>query len=809
MRCLLPALAGLALAGLAGANPLRAADSVDRYVAESAGRTLEISAPRADIIRIRAGQGGLPEDASWAVPGEIRARHLPLRVEQLATLTAVHAGALTVEIERSTLRVRIVDLSGHTVLDDAPGVALEMGTGVNLRKAMPVDFHYFGLGDKAGPLDRRDGAFVLWNTDAGGYGESTDPLYKSIPFVLGVSEKGASFGLFFDSTWRSYFDFGRTERDTLRFGADGGPVDYYVIGGASPRDIVQAYAYLTGIAPLPPLWSLGYQQSRYSYMSDAEARGIASRLRADRIPADVLYLDIDYQDRNRPFTVNTRTFPDLSRFMADLRTEGFHVVMITDLHIAAAAGEGYRPFDTGSAVDAFLRRPDGTSYVARVWPGPSVFPDFSRARVRDWWGGLYADFLHQGAAGFWNDMNEPAIFDVREKTMPLDVVHRIEEPGFAPRSASHAEMHNVYGMLNSRATYEGLLRLEPDVRPFVLTRASYAGGQRYAATWTGDNTSSWNHLRLSVSMLANLGLSGFALSGDDIGGFQGSGPSPELLTRWIQIGAFNPVFRDHAATGKVAQEPWVGGSEQEAIRRRYIEERYRLLPYIYTLAEEYSRTGLPLLRPVFLEFPRQLGAEGYLGGTADQFMLGAALLVAPAAEPESPYPYEITLPGSGWFNYWTGRRLDTAKLTQTPRLDELPVFVRPGSILPRQPLVQSTAERPQGPLELAVYPGPDCHGEIYLDDGVSFAYRRGAYLRQGLSCESSAQRMSLSLAPRTGGFVPWWHEFEISVYGLQAKPARVRLNGRPVASRYEADTQTLHLRVADPAAGARLIVESP
>jgi alpha-glucosidase len=802
------ALGVLAIAGLVAATTLRAADSTDRYRIESGGTVLEVSAPRADIIRIRAGQGALPEDASWAVPQDVRARRVPLGVETGASRITLRTPALAVEIERATLHLRILDAAGQVVLDDAPGEALGFRHGVHLRKAMPADAHYFGLGDKAGPLDRRGGSFVLWNTDAGGYGESTDPLYKSIPFVLGVAESGGSFGLFFDSTWRSYFDFGRSERDTLRFGADAGPVDYYVIGAVEPKAVVRAYAYLTGTAPLPPLWSLGFQQSRYSYMSAIEARGIANRLRSDRIPADVLYLDIDYQDRNRPFTVNRQSFPDLPGFIADLRSQGLRVVMITDLHIADAPGEGYRPYDTGDAADVFVRNPDGSRYVAKVWPGASVFPDFSRAPVRDWWGGLYADFVQAGAAGFWNDMNEPAIFDVRDKTMPLDVVHRIEEPGFAPRTATHAEMHNVYGMLNSRATFEGLLRLDAGTRPFVLTRASYAGGQRYAATWTGDNTSSWNHLRLSVSMLANLGLSGFALSGDDIGGFQGAGPSPELLTRWIQIGAFNPILRDHAMSGKAAQEPWVGGADQEAIRRRYIEERYRLLPYIYALADEYSRTGLPLLRPVFLEFPRRLGAGDNLGGTLDQFMLGPALLVAPAPEAESPFPYEITLPGDGWFDYWTGLRVAGAKLTQTPRLDQLPVFVRPGSIVPRQPLVQSTAERPQGPLELAVYPGPDCHGQLYLDDGVTMAYRHGTYLRQSLTCTQSPQATTLDFAPREGSFVPWWQELEVVVHGLGAAPARVRLDGRPAASRYDAGAQALHVRVADPRGGARLTIET-
>ena len=422
----------------------------------------------------------------------------------------------------------------------------------------------------------------------------------------------------------------------LALGAVGGPVDYYVIAGPAPKDVVRAYGWLTGVSPLPPRWALGFQQSRYSYGTEAEVRAIAGRLRSDRIPADALYLDIDYQDRNRPFTVDRQAFPDLGRLLGDLQRQQFHVVMITDLHIAAAPDQGYAPYDSGQALGAFVRRPDGATFVGEVWPGAAVFPDFSRTAVRDWWGELYAGLLQQGASGFWNDMNEPALFATRSKTLPLDTVHRIESAGFRPRDASHAELHNVFGMLNSQATYEGLLRLQPDQRPFVLTRASYAGGQRYAATWTGDNSSSWNHLSLAVAQQLNLGLSGFAYVGADVGGFTGAAPSPELLTRWLQVGAFNPVFRDHADKGKPAQEPWVGGEAQLAIRRRYIEERYRLLPYLYGLAEENSRSGLPIMRPVFLEYPQVLdGTDPSHQGVGAQFMLGPDLLVAPAPTAES------------------------------------------------------------------------------------------------------------------------------------------------------------------------------
>lgn len=797
VRLLFLVMATLLTASGAGAA------TVQRFVLQQGKHTIEVTAPRNDIVRVRMGNPDLPHDESWAVRPELRRARIALTVNYTPGHARILTNTIAVEIDRKTLAVAISDRAGHVLLADAPGNALVYSNGgFRARKTMPADMHYFGLGDKTAGLDRRGSAFSLWNTDSYGFGEATDPLYKSIPFVLGVDATGSSFGLFVDNHWRSSFDFGKSERDTLVFGAEGGPVDYYVLAGPDAKHVIKSYAALTGSAPLAPLWSLGFQQSHWSYMSAAEARGIAKRLRDDHIPADVLYLDIDYQDRNRPFTVNNRTFPDLPKLVRDLKADGIHTVLITDLHIAQAKGQGYRPYDDGVAHDVFLKRPDGSLYVGDVWPGSSVFPDFSRAMVRDWWGRNFADFTKMGVAGFWNDMNEPAIFKTPTKTMPLDIVHGIEEPGFATRTARHAEMHNIYGMLNSRATYEGVLKLAPDTRPFVLTRASFAGGQRYAATWTGDNVSTWAHLKLSIPQLVNLGLSGFGYAGDDIGGFAGDAPSPDLLTRWIQIGAFNPIFRDHYQKGKPAQEVWVHGRQHEDLRRAAIETRYRLLPYIYMLADENSRTGLPLMRPVFLEFPAVLGGDWALSDTEGQFMLGDALLVAPPTTGESPAPYTVKLPSVGWYDYWTGRRFDAASVVETPHIDRLPVFVRPGSIVAHQPLVQSTSKRPEGPLELRIYPGKDCQGAIYADDGVSFAYRRGAFLRQSFRCD----RDTVTFGARQGQFKPWWTGIRVVIAAWEGAVPKAHIDGRAVKPELDPTRRQLVIDLPDVATATTLVL---
>ncbi len=790
-----------ALATAAYAKPM------DRFTLDHGGVKLEISAPRPDIVRIRAGKTALPEDASWAVSPDVRGHLTPLDVTEANGVAHIKTSALSVTLDEQTLSVTVTDPSGRVVLADAPGKALTFddtgtGAGFRIRKAMPEDAHYFGLGDKAGPLDRRNEAFSLWNTDNFGFGVATDPLYKAIPFVLGADESGHAFGLFLDNTWRTAFDFGKAERDAFDISAEGGPVDYYVMAGPDPKAVEGQYAYLTGTAPLAPLWTLGFQQSHWSYMTQAEATGIADRLRADKVPADVLYLDIDYQDRDRPFTVNTQAYPDLPGFVQHLKNEGMHLVLITDLHIAYAPDQGYAPYEAGKAKDLYVKKADGSTYVAPVWPGDAVFPDFSRPAARDWWGSLYTTFVKDGVGGFWNDMDEPAIFKTRSKTMPLDNLDRIEEPGFTPRTATQAEMHNVFGMLNSRATYDGVLKLNPDQRPFVLTRASYAGGQRYAATWTGDNSSSWAHLKLSVSQLNNLGLSGFTYSGDDIGGFAGEAPSPDLLTRWIEVGAFNPIFRDHYQKDKAPQEVWVHGPDHEAIRRRYIEERYRLMPYIYGLADESSRDGMPIMRPVFLNYPMVLSKGDRLGETQDQFMLGGDLLIAPSPTMESPAAYTVNLPGAGWYDYWTGARVTADTVSVTPKLDVLPVYVRPGSIIPKQPVVQSTMETPKGTLELNVYPGSDCHGALYLDDGQSFAYKRGGFLRQGVSCTDG----KLSFGARAGSYKPWWTGFTVVVHGWTGAAPKVTLAGKSVSAQVDATAQTLSFTLPDIAGAAEVTI---
>ncbi len=744
------------------------------------------------MVRVRfAPEGKFPAEHSWAVLPEALASPVRVRVLDSAEKVEFSTAKLTVRVEKASFRIVFLDSAGNVVLEDARHRPVTWGTfGFRAWKAMPADEHYFGLGEKGGPLDRRDQAFTNWNTDAFGWQESTDPLYKTIPFFLGL-RKGRAYGLYLDNSWRSSFDFGKESRDAYSFGSDGGELDYYFFLGPHPKQVIQEFTALVGRTPLPPLWTLGYQQARYSYFPEARVREVARTLREKRIPADVIYLDIDYQEGNRPFTVDRKLFPTFEDMISDLGQDGFRVIAITDLHIKQEAG--YAPYDTGRSGDHFVKNPDGTEYVGVVWPGESVFPEFTLARSREWWGGLYKDFVGMGVDGFWNDMNEPAIFQRADKTMPLETRHRMDDGS----TLDHRAVHNVFGTLNGRATYDGLRKLRSDERPFVLTRAAYTGAWRWAASWTGDNTSSWNHLRLTIPTLLNLGVSGYTLVGNDVGGFAGSPPA-DLLTRWMQLGVFTPIFRNHTTKGSADQEPWVHGLEHEAVRRSAIELRYRLLPYLYTHVEEATRNGLPLMRPLFLEYPQEEKLYADDIHFRNVFLFGRDLLVAPDVM-ERVDPYEVLLPQGDWFDYWTGARLSGGQtLKLNPALDSTPIYVRAGAILPQQPVVQHTGETPNGPLELRVYPGPDCAGSLYLDDGRTFAYTRGEYRRISYTCQVTTDSVRLKIAGPEGTFPPWWQSVQIEVFGAERAPREV-LIGRTVVRdwRHDAAARKLVITLAE------------
>ena len=684
----LPAWAGWASPG---AMPAPRRDG-STLVFRNGQAIVSVSALSPEVVRVRfSPTADFGRDHSYA----LAARTLSdpgARFDLQPGRSVIATRALTVTVRHDPFRITFADASGESLdEDDAVRGMASAGKAVRVWKRLREDEHVYGFGEKGGRLDKRGPylggtSLAMWNTDTYAYGEDTDPLYASVPFYL-VLRKGRAHGIFLDNTFRTSFDVGKESEDLLSFGATDGELDYYFIHGPSPREVVERYTALTGRMPLPPRWALGYHQCRYSYFPEARVRLLADTFRVKRVPADVIWLDIHYQDGYKPFTWDKTRFPDPGRLIADLRKQGFRVVTIVDPHPKKQAG--YAPYDSGLAGGHFLKNPDGSVYEAPVWPaqaerdpGPSVFPDYSRPATRDWWGGLYREFLDLGVAGIWNDMNEPAVFVEPWHTMALDVRHDNEG-----QPTDHREIHNVYGLLMSRSTFEGLARLRPNARPFVLTRATFAGGQRWAALWPGDNTSDWNHLRATVPMFSNLGLSGFAFVGADIGGFA-EAPTPELFTRWMQLGVFYPFMRTHTTFGTPDQEPWSYGLLHEDLNRRAIELRYELLPHLYNLLRESSDTGAPAFRPLLYEFP----ADEVTYRRDDQFMLGRDLLVAPVLR-EAVREREVYLPAGEWFDFWTGRPYAGGKAHRLPvTLESIPVFVRGGGFVFRQPVVQHTGE---------------------------------------------------------------------------------------------------------------------
>lgn len=723
--------------------------------------------PLADgVIRVRMAPNGIfGRDHSWAVtPDRRTADSWNLREDDDALI--ILGQASQVRIQKHPCRISFGAADGKMVCADEPSRGMTWnGEEIRCFKSLRDEDHFFGLGEKGCPLDKRDAAVLNWNHDSAEYEPYTDPLYQTHPFFI-VLNAGQAHGLFFDNTYRSFFDLGKTSRTSYSFGADAGEMNYYFIPGPTPSDVIRRYAGLVGTPPLPPMWALGYHQSRWSYESAQRVQNIAKQFRKRKIPCDAIYIDIDYMDGFRSFTWDAKRFARPSAMLKKLAKAGMKVVVILDPGIKAE--HGYSIYDEGVRGDHFCKNENGAPYIGKVWPGASVYPDFTRAITREWWGGLYRELLDAGVTGIWNDMNEPADFTYSSGTVPLTVQH--DNDG---SPCDHRGAHNVYGMQMARSTYDGLLRWRPDQRPFVLTRAGYAGMQRYAATWTGDNRSSWDHLRMSIPMLLNMGLSGIALCGADIGGFRDY-PSPELFTRWLQVGVFYPFCRVHTAGGR-EQDPWSFGKKYERINRRAIELRYQLLPYLYTEYEHATRTGLPVLRPLLLDFPDQPKVHR----CEHDFMFGRQLYVAPIVL-EGAKKRKATLPAGTWYSFEKADPQTGGQEIEWPvTIESIPMFAREGAIIPTRGVTQFAGQSALDELILHVFPGKG-HGAFYHDDGASFDYQRGGYTLEDYEVETAGDVTTLRLTQRSGGerFAPRF--YSIRFKGIRKPPLAVAAAGAPV-----------------------------
>lgn len=582
-------------------------------------------------------------------------------------------------------------------------------------KKMGNNMFFYGFGDKTGPLNKKGYHYKMWNTDdPSPHVESFEALYKSIPFFIALKEKQA-FGIFFDNTFESHFDMGKENSDYYYFGALDGNLDYYFIYGPSAVEVVDGYTYLTGRTPLPQLWTLGYQQCRWSYVPEERLMEIAREFRNRDIPCDALYLDIDYMDGYRVFTWDKDKFKNPKETLSKLKKNGFKLVTIIDPGVKK--DKGYEIYDEGIKNGYFATDKDGIPYVNKVWPGDSLYPDFPNEKVRNWWAENQKIMMDYGVAGIWNDMNEPASFN---GPLPDDVV--FNNDGII---TDHREMHNVFGHYMSKATYEGIKKYT-EKRPFVITRACYAGTQKYSTVWTGDNQSLWEHLRMSLPMLMNLGISGLTFCGTDVGGF-GFDCTAELLSRWVQVGCFTPLFRNHSSIMTRDQEPWAFDKQTEDINRKYIKLRYKLIPYLYDVFWKEESSGLPVIRPIMIHY--QKDERTY--EINDEFMFGENILVAPIVE-KGKIARSVYLPeGNKWIDYWTKEISEGGKyIVKEAPLDVCPIYIKEGSIIPNYPVQSYIGEKKISELTLDIYPVDNNIESKYVhykDDGESFEYKKGVY----------------------------------------------------------------------------------
>jgi len=715
-----------------------------------------------DIVRLRIVKEKPDDDFSYAVIGS--QQRCAIKVSETKEALLLQTDSLRIEVTRNPLRFRFMNLDGKILNEDEPAFGTSwVGEEVTTFKKMQEGEKFIGLGEKTGNLDRRGEGYSNWNSDKPGYSINEDPLYSTFPFYIGVHHDVA-YGIFFDNTFRSHFNFG----------ADAGEMNYYFIGGKSIARIIENYTWLTGRMPMPPLWGLGYQQSRWSYFPDSEVLNLAHTFRDKKIPIDVIYLDIHYMDAYKVFTWHPQRFSKPKEMISELKGLGIKTAIIVDPGIKVE--KGYKAYDEGVEQNMFLKYPDGTDYTAQVWPGWCNFPDFTKPEARKWWGNLFSDNVANGVEGFWNDMNEVASWGGGRTSS----IVRFNWEG---KGASYRQGKNGYGLLMSRSTYEGTRSLMGK-RPLILTRAAYSGAQRYTAIWTGDNVASDEHMMLGCRLVNSLGISGMAFAGVDVGGFMGNASSA-LFGRWLSIGTFTPFFRVHKHYDYETSEPWSYGSEVESISRNYISLRYQLLPYIYSTFYEAHRTGLPISRSLVIE--HTFDEKSWYFAYQHQYMFGASILVAPVESTK-----EVTtvyLPKGTWFDFFTGEKYEGNQeiLVKCP-IDKLPVFVKGGGFIPMQPIVQSTSEKSSDTLYLHVYNGNESTKFVYYeDDGITYNYEGGSYLTRIFRFDPAGRQIVLEKPE--GSYVSRFSKVVLMMHGFNGITGNLKVNG--VSSRVKQVTTDL------------------
>jgi len=726
------------------------------------------------ILRFRyAVEGLFDEDFSYAIDPDYKAAGATISLKEEDKLLTVTTKAVICKIAKRNLSISIYDLDGNVIQEDDKGFHWEKneeygGYIVQNSKKIHYQEAFYGLGDKPTDLNLKNRRFENWGTDEYGYHYNTDPLYKSIPIYYGL-QNGIGYGIFFDNSFRSYFDFGKERSDAASFWAQGGEMNYYFIAGPQLMDVCRRYTLMTGTPEMPPMWSLGFQQCKWSYYPESKVKEITSKMRELEIPCDAIYLDIDYMEGFRCFTWNKEYFPDPKGMVDELKADGWKTMVIIDPGIKKDLD--YPIFKEGLEKGYFCKRMDGPYVEGKVWPGDCYFPDFTRPEVREWWAGLYKELIADiGIAGVWNDMNEPALFEVESKTFPNDVLH-----DYDGHQTSHRKAHNIYGMQMARATAEGVKQFKGEERSLIITRSGYAGMQRYSSVWTGDNIATWEHLWIADVQAQRLAISGVSFCGSDIGGFIGQ-PTPELMIRWIQLGIFHPFCRVHSSGDHGDQEPWAFGDECTAMYKKFIEIRYQLLPYLYTSFYQYHTEGTPMLRPIV--FFDQSDTQNV--DRDHEFLCGDHMLICPVFKAEATEK-KLYLPSGEWYDYWTGQLYNggTEHVANAP-LDQIPIYIQRGAVIPKYPIQQYVGEKNIEEVTLSIYHSNDTvKSEFYEDGGDGYGYENGVYSRARFEVEGSENELHIRQAIE-GTYTPSFSTYNLELIGLPFAATSIIVDGEKI-----------------------------
>lgn len=737
------------------------------------GMKLAVMVYQPDIIRFRyATNGHFDDDFSYAVSKKYTPDPGTVTLESTDDYHSIKTNTLRVHVSTIDARVKIYDLNNTLICEDEKGFHWEDnykagGNIVKMSKVAQSGECYYGLGDKPTHLNLRGKRLLNWGSDVYGFHKDQDPLYKNIPFFMGLHH-GIGYGIFFDNTFRAHFDFASERKSVASFWADGGEMNYYFIYGPNLLDVTSRYTLMTGTPDLPPLWALGFHQCKWSYYPESEVREVTSKFRELQLPVDAIYLDIDYMDGFRCFTWDKEKFPQPKQMIDDLREQGFKTVVIIDPGIKV--DPEYDVFSDGLEKNMFCRRADGPHMKGKVWPGDCYFPDYTNPKVRKWWADLFEDLIgEKGVNGVWNDMNEPALFEVESKTFPDDVRH-----DFDGHPCSHRKAHNVYGMQMARATYKGVKKFlkQDNKRPFVITRSAYAGTQKYSSAWTGDNIASWEQLWIANLQVQRMNVSGFGFCGSDVGGFIDH-PTPELFIRWMQLATFHPFFRVHSSGDHGVQEPWSFGEQATNISRQYLELRYHLLPYLYTTFYHYSSEGVPMVKP--LAYVDQSDYETH--NRVDEFILGNDLLVCPVLEANTKGRY-LYLPEGDWFYWWTDTMYGgKQEMWIDCSIEQIPLFVRSGSVVPMYPLQQYVGEKVIEDCKLHVFAGKtERQSTFYQDSGDGYDHDKGMYNLVAFNYKADGAKIILTQDIK-GHYSPTFSTYSIIIHGATSSDMEVYVNG--------------------------------